>query len=101
MSSNDNVCEEMGLSIKINLHQLQSHTNYRNIIEVSGDTVGQCLNHLVKQFPAIKGEIFDEDGEVLTSVHILVNKEGTFPEELAKPVKDGDVIDIIPVIAGG
>ena len=91
----------MELSVKINLHQLQSYANYRNIIEVNGNTIGQCLNRLVIQFPAIKEEIFDHNGEVYTGILILVNKEGTFPEELVKPVKDGDVIDIIPVIAGG
>jgi len=89
------------VTIKINVHQLQSHTNYRAIVEVSGNTVGQCLNHLVAQFPAIKGEIFDESGEVSANIHVFVNKESAFPEELAKPVKDGDVIDLIPVIAGG
>lgn len=103
MSSNDNghFDEKTEVSIKINLHRLQNHTNYRNIVEVSGNTVGQCLDHLIKQFPAIKEEILDEDGEVLASIHIFVNNEGTFPKELAKPVEDGDVIDIIPLIAGG
>jgi len=89
------------MSIKINLHSLRSFADSQNMVEVSGDTVGQCLEHLAAQFPAIKEEILDVDGEVLASIHILVNGEGTFPEELAKLIKDGDVIDILQLIAGG
>jgi len=89
------------MSIRINLHSLRSYADYQSVVEVSGDTVGRCLEHLMAQFPAIREEIIDADGEVMASIHILINGEGTFPEELARPVNDGDVIDILQLVAGG
>ena len=89
------------MSVRINLHSLRSYADYLSVVEVSGDTVGWCLEHLMTQFPAIREEIIDADGEVLASIHVLINGEGTFPEELARPVNDGDVIDILQLVAGG
>ena len=92
------------MSIKVNISRyfFGGWTNETVVTEVSGDTVQQCLNHLLKQFPNIKKEIFDEDGEVSVMARIFINGESAFPEELAKPVRDGDMIDIIPMaITGG
>lgn len=89
------------MSIKINIHWhvWQELTNGQATIEVSGDTLGQCLRHLVKQFPGIEKEIFDKDGRLSDYPCIFVN--GKFTEELAEPVKDGDEIDMIAPIGGG
>ncbi len=92
------------MSVKVNISRyfFGGWANESVVAEVSGNTVGQCLNHLVRQFPAIKKEIFDEDGEVATEARIFINGESAFPEELAKPVRDGDMIDIVPMaISGG
>lgn len=92
------------MSIKVNISRyfFGGWTNETVVTEVSGDTVQQCLNHLLKQFPNIEKEIFDEDGEVSALARIFINGESAFPEELAKPVRDGDMIDIIPMaITGG
>ena len=49
------------MSIKLHTHFLRRHTNDQAIVEVSGDTVDQCLNHLVKRFPTIEKELFDKE----------------------------------------
>ena len=93
---------EQAISIKVNIRPGMQHlTNDRELVEVSGSTVGECLNHLVKQFPDIEEELLDEDGRVLGYVDIYVNGESSYPEELAKPVKDGDELFILQVIGGG
>ena len=90
------------MSIKINIHPgLHHFTNDQDVAEVNGSTVGQCLDHLVKQFPGIEKGLFDKNGKLLNYVDIYVNLESAFPEELAKPVKDGDELHIIVIIAGG
>jgi len=38
---------------------------------------------------------------LLNYVDIYVNQESSYPEELAKPVKDGDELHITMIIAGG
>ena len=91
------------MSVKINLHPNLSlfFTDGQEVVEVNGSTVGQCLDDLVKQFPRIKQGLFSKDGRLLNYVDIYVNGESSYPEELAKPVKDGDELYIMLIIAGG
>ena len=80
---------------------LYKYTNDKQAARVEGSTVGQCLDHLIKQFPGIEEALFDEDGKLKYWLNIYVNRESSYPEELAKPVKDGVEIHIIAVIVGG
>jgi len=90
------------MSVRINIHpNLHQFTNDQAIVEVNGSTVGQCLDNLVKQFPEIKRGLFGKDGKLLNYVDIYVNQESSYPEELAKPVKDRDELYIALIIAGG
>ena len=92
----------VAISIKINIQPgLQHLTNDEEVVEVSGSTVGECLNYLVKEFPGIEGELFDEKGRMLNYVDIYLNGESSYPEELAKPVKDGDELHILLILGGG
>ena len=90
------------MSVTINLHpNLHHFTDGQAVAEVNGSTVGQCLADLVKQFPQIRQGLFGKDGKLLNYVDIYVNQESAYPEELAKPVKDGDELHITLIIAGG
>ena len=80
---------------------MQSFTNNMEVVEVNGSTVGGCLNHLVKQFPGIKKRLFSKKGNLFENIIISVNGESAYPEQLAKPVKDGDEIKIMLIIGGG
>jgi MoaD family protein len=73
----------------------------RNVIDVRGSTVGECLNQVVKRFPSIKKQLFTSTGELFNNVLISVNGESAYPEQLAKPVKDGDELKIVFMISGG
>ena len=90
------------MSIKVNINPvLYQYTNNQSLVEVSGHTVGQCLDHLAKQFPGIEKALFNKNGKLLNYVDIYVNGESAYPEELAKPVKEGDELYIVMTIAGG
>lgn len=73
----------------------------RDLIEVHGSTVGECLNHVVTRFPNIKKQLFTSTGDLFDNVLITVNGESAYPEQLAKPVKDGDELKIVFMISGG
>jgi MoaD family protein len=88
------------IKIKIPLY-MRSFTNDREVAEVNGSTVGECLNHLVKQFPGMKKQLFSKTGNLFENIIISVNGESAYPEQLAKPVKDGDELNIIFIIGGG
>lgn len=103
MSITDNCTTRCnGMSIKINIHpSFQRYTNGLGVAKVEGNTVGECLDQLVKQFPEMNKELFDINGELPAYVDIYVNRKSTYPEELSKPVKDGDELDIVLLIFGG
>ena len=90
----------MGIKIDIPSY-LQPYTNDTEAVEVNGSTVGECLNLLVKQFPSIEKMLFAKDGKLLDYVGIYVNEADTYPDGLAKPVKDGDALYILYIIGGG
>lgn len=91
------------MGVKINIHPslYQQSNNKRLISEVDGETVGQCLEQLIKHFPDIEKVIFSKNGELLNYVDIYVNGASAYPEELAKTVKDGDELYVLATIAGG
>jgi molybdopterin converting factor small subunit len=96
------VVEERQLSIKIEIPSyLQPYTNDTEVVEVSGGTVDQCLKHLVSQFPEMEKVLFAKSGELFDYVSIYVNGEDIYPEELAKPIKDGDELHLLYIVGGG
>jgi molybdopterin converting factor small subunit len=63
--------------------------------------VHECIDDLVKQFPALKEIIFDKKGNMYRYFDIYINGESSYPDELSKPVKDEDVLHIVMLLHGG
>jgi len=98
----------MSIKIKIPLSYVQNFADDTDfvqltpeVVEVRGSTVGGCINHLIDQFPFMKNQLFIETGRLYENVIISVNGESAYPEQLAKPVKDGDEINIVFMVSGG
>lgn len=90
------------MSVKIHIHKThRQYTDGLSVIETKGATVGMCLSNLVEQFSDMKPELFDNDGNLTHKVEIYLNMESAYPDELAKPVKDGDDIHLTLLLAGG
>jgi molybdopterin converting factor small subunit len=90
------------VSIKINIHKThRQFTNGLDIVEVDGNTVGACLDNLVKQFPDMGKVLFNKKNKLINVIEIYVNLKSAYPDELARQVKDGDNIHITLMIAGG
>ena len=90
------------MAIKVNIHA--THRQFANgleVVEVDGSTVGECLNHLIKQFPGMEKALFAKKDKLLNTIEIYVNHASAYPNELLKPVKDGDEIHLITMLAGG
>ena len=89
------------MSIKVNIPNFsQYYINGVRVVEVNGNTVGECLKHLVEQFPKL--ELFDKEGRLLTYLAIFVNRESAYPGGgLDRAVKDGDELSITSTIVGG
>lgn len=80
---------------------LRKSAGGREVVQVVGRTIGECVDDLEAQFPGIKQRLCDDEGKLLSFYDIYVNSESSYPEELAKPVKDGDELTVVTLIAGG
>ena len=90
------------MAVRVHIHRThRQFTSGLEVVEVEGNTVGDCLGHLVKQFPGIQKAIFDKKGKLLNIVEIYLNHQSAYPNELVKPVKDGDEIHLTFMLAGG
>lgn len=64
-------------------------------IDVQGcRTVGECLDHLIRRYPEMKKMLYTGKGTLQTWVGIYLNGVDAHPDELARPVKDGDEIRV-------
>jgi molybdopterin converting factor small subunit len=91
------------MSIKVNIlyPPLQQYTGKKEVVKANGRTVGECLDHLVKQFPGIEKGLLDKHGQLLNYVHFFINGKGAYPIDLAKPIQDGDELTISLLLPGG
>lgn len=91
------------MSIKIKLPEyLKSKTDGEPIIDVTGNTLRECVESLVHWYPALKGEIVDARGMLLFKWLIFINgKLVIASDESSYPVTDGDVILLVPMVEGG
>ena len=74
----------------------------RDIVTVRGSTVREVLDDLEQQCPGIGQRICDESGQVRRFVNVFLNDENIIHvNRLDSLVSDGDVLSIVPAIAGG
>jgi sulfur-carrier protein len=67
-----------------------------------GKTIRGCIDDLDSKFPGFKCKVFDEKGEISSSVMIFIDGQNLQSlNGLASLVKDGDEVSIIPFAAGG
>ena len=94
--------QEVKMSVKIHIPQYFLRiTDGLDIVEAKGKNVGECLADLIGQYPDIEKEIFQRKGELSNHLEICVNAESAYPDELSKPVIDGDDIHLLMAITGG
>ncbi|MBI4300907.1 MAG: MoaD family protein [Chloroflexi bacterium] len=71
-------------------------------VPAKGATVGELLDNLEKQYPGFKAQVTTESGELHRFVNIYINDEDIrYLGELSTPVAEGDVVSILPALAGG
>ena len=90
------------MSIFVNIHRThRQFTGGREQIEVKGRTIGECLADLVNRYPRLSNTLFTKNGQLRSHFEIYLNAESAFPDELKRPVADGDEITLTALLAGG
>jgi molybdopterin converting factor small subunit len=80
---------------------LQPVTNDRESIEVEGRTVQECLEIIIREYPAIRKLLMDKNGKLHNYVGVYINGKDAYPNEMEKEVKPGDEVHILYTLAGG
>jgi molybdopterin synthase sulfur carrier subunit len=71
-------------------------------VQGEGKTVGELLDDMNVRYPGFKEQITMEDGSLHRFVNIYINDEDVrFLQQLETPVNDGDIVSILPALAGG
>jgi molybdopterin synthase sulfur carrier subunit len=81
---------------------LQKFVNNHQSVEVPEGNVKEAIESLLTQYGGLKEHLFDEQGRIRSFVNIYLNDEDIrYEQNLDTEVKNGDVIQIVPSIAGG
>jgi molybdopterin converting factor small subunit len=67
-----------------------------------GDTISQVLDNLEERCPGLKRQLITDADELHPFINIYLNDEDIrVLKELQTPVANGDIITILPAMAGG
>jgi len=81
---------------------LQEKTEGAVLIEVQGGSVQACIADAIRRYPGLKGMILDGEDRMLLKWMVYVNNQSAVASnELSYQVKDGDIIALLPMVAGG
>ena len=90
------------MSVEINIPPvLQAMVGDIEQIDVTGRTVGECLEEMVQRYPQLKSRLFNKKNKLPNGINIFVNGENAYPEPLAKQVHKGDKVHIAYIVLGG
>jgi sulfur-carrier protein adenylyltransferase/sulfurtransferase len=81
---------------------LRPFTGGRDTLELAGETVGQVLEQLLATHTGLKRHLMQDDGRLRNFVSMYLNETDIrHLASTATPVRPGDVLTIVPSIAGG
>jgi MoaD family protein len=81
---------------------LRKHAGGQATVQANGDTLGDAVGDLVRQFPGLAGQVVTEDGTLHRFVNVYVNDDDVrYLQKLDTKLTEGDVISILPAVAGG
>ena len=81
---------------------LRPYTGQQDAVEADGRTVGEVLSSLTTRYSDLRRHLYSDDGKLRHFVNVYVNDDDIrYLERDATTLKPGDVISIVPSVAGG
>ncbi len=81
---------------------LRPFTNGQSEVQTKGATIGEALVNFAEQFPQARRHLYDDKGRLRNFVNIFLGDDDVRSlQKDATPIKDADVISIVPAVAGG
>lgn len=91
------------MSIKVLIPTpLRRFTADQASVDVAGGTIGELLSALTTEHSGLRKHLFTDAGTLRSFVNVYLNDEDVrYLQKDNTPVKSGDVVSIVPSIAGG
>ncbi len=90
----------MAIEVKVTAN-FQKLVGGQRSVQAEGATVGELLDHVERRHPGFKNMVV-ADGQIHRFVNIYLNDEDVrFLSQLDTPLKDGDIVSVLPALAGG
>ena len=81
---------------------LRGFTDKLEAVELEGKTVAELLANLTARYQPLRKHLFNDEGKLRSFVNVYVNEEDIrYLDREETPLKDSDVVSIVPSIAGG
>ena len=81
---------------------LRAQADGQATVTVEGATVGEVFHSLIGQYPGLRENLLDDTGGLHKFVNVYTNDEDIrYLDGLDTKVGDGDVLSILPAVAGG
>jgi molybdopterin converting factor small subunit len=81
---------------------LRTHAEGQATVGVDGATVGEVFTALVAQYPGLRDNLLDDKGGLHKFVNVYKDDDDIrYLEGLDTKLTDGDVLSILPAVAGG
>jgi molybdopterin synthase sulfur carrier subunit len=81
---------------------LRSYTGGEKAVEAQGETLADLFDDLDARHSGLRGRLVGDDGALNRFVNVYLNDEDVrFLGGVKTPVSDGDVVTILPAVAGG
>ena len=91
------------MSVKVRIPTpLRGLTKGQGEVEGQGSSINELIENLEKAYGGLRDRLCDETGSVRRFINIYVNEEDIrFLQGTSTPLKPGDLVSIVPAIAGG
>jgi sulfur-carrier protein len=81
---------------------LRAQADGQSSLDVGGATVGEVFGELVERYPGLRGNLLDDAGGLHKFVNVYKDDDDIrYLEGLDTKLADGDVLSILPAVAGG
>ena len=81
---------------------LRPYTDQKDTVEVDGSTVGELLAALTSRYGDLRRHLYSDEGKLRSFVNVYVNDDDIrYLNRESTPLKAGDVVSIVPSVAGG
>ena len=81
---------------------LRVHAGGAASVTAEGSTIGEVFTDLIARYPGLGGSLVDDAGNLHKYVNVYRNDDDIrYLDALDTKVADGDVISILPAVAGG